>query len=67
MEVCIQNVIFSRMLKEVAIQIHYVPIITYFGIKKYKLVSLFINDLISNPNEIIEIYCKRWDIELLLM
>lgn len=55
------------MLKEVAIQIHYVPIITYFGIKKYKLVSLFINDLISNPNEIIEIYCKRWDIELLLM
>ena len=32
---------------------------------KYKLFSLLTNDMESDPNEIIEIYRKRWEIELL--
>ena len=41
------------------------PVITYVDIKKHKLVSLLTNDMESDPNEIIEIYHKRWEIELL--
>lgn len=65
MEVRIQNVTFSKMLKDGTILIHHTNIITYVDIKKHKLVSLLTNDMESNPNEIIEIYRKTWDIELL--
>ena len=65
MEVRIQNVIFSKMLKNGTVLIHHARIITYVDIKKHKLVSLLTNDMESDPNEIIEIYHKRWEIELL--
>lgn len=65
MEVRIQNVIFSKILKDDTILIHHARIITYVDIKKYKLVSLLTNDMELDPNEIIEIYRRRWEIELL--
>lgn len=65
MEVRIQNVTFSKMLKDGTILIHHTRIITYVDIKKHKLISLLTNDMKSGPNEIIEIYRKRWEIELL--
>ena len=65
MEVRIQNVTFSKKQKDDTTLIHHARIITYVDIKKHKLVSLLTNDLESDPNEIIEIYRKRWEIELL--
>ena len=65
MEVRIQNVTFSKMLKDGTILVHHARIITYVDIKKHKLVSLLTNDMESDPNEIMEIYRKRWEIELL--
>ena len=65
MEVRIQNVMFSKTLKDGIILVHHARIITYVDIKKHKLVSLLTNDMESVPNEIIEIYRKRWEIELL--
>lgn len=65
MEVRIQNVTFSKMLKDGTILIHHTRIITYVDIKKHKLISLLTNDMKSGPDEIIEIYRKRWEIELL--
>lgn len=65
MEVRIQNITFSKKQKDGTTLIHHARIITYVDIKKHKLVSLLTNDLESDPNEIIEIYRKRWEIELL--
>ena len=39
MEVCIQNVTFSKILKDGIVLIHHARIITYVDIKKHKLVS----------------------------
>lgn len=65
MEERIQNVMFSKTLKDRIILVHHARIITYVVIKKHKLVSLLTNDMESVLNEIIEIYRKRWEIELL--
>ena len=65
MEVRIQNVTFSKTLKDGTILIHHARIITCVDIKKHKLVSLLTNDMESDPNQIMEIYRKRWEIELL--
>ena len=65
MEVRIQHVTFSKVLKGGEILIHHARIITYADTKKHKLVALLTNDMESDPNEIIEIYRKRWEIELL--
>ena len=65
MEVRIQNVTFSKILKDGTVLIHHARIITYVDIKKHKQVSLLTNDMESDPNEIIEIYRKSWEIELL--
>ena len=65
MEIRIQNVTFSKILKDSTSLIRHARIITYVDIKKHKLVSLLTNDLESDPNKIIAIYRKRWEIELL--
>ena len=65
MEVRIQHVTFSKVLKGGEILIHHARIITYADTKKHKLVALLTNDMESGPNEIIEIYRKRREIELL--
>ena len=64
MEVRIQNVTFSKQVKEGVI-CHKARIITYADEKKHKLISLLTNDMDSDPNEIIAIYRQRWEIELL--
>ena len=64
MEVRIQQVAFTKHLKEGDI-IHYARIITYVDERKKKLIPLLTNDMESDPTEIIDIYRKRWEIELL--
>ena len=64
MEVRIQNVTFSKQVKDGVI-CHKARIITYVDEKKHKLISLLTNDMDSDPNEIIAIYRQRWEIELL--
>lgn len=65
MEVRIQHVTFSKVLKGDETLTYHVRIITYADTRKHKLVSLLTNDMESDPDEIIEIYRKRWEIELL--
>ena len=65
MEVRIQYVTFTKELKENKTLIHHARIITYADERKHKLVRLLTNDMESDPSEIIAIYHKRWEIELL--
>ena len=65
MEVRLQHVTFSKKLKGGDAITHNARIITYVDIRKHKLISLLTNDLDSDPDEIIAIYRKRWEIELL--
>ena len=58
MEVRIQHVTFSKVLKGGETLTHHARIITYADTRKYKLFSLLTNDMESDPNEIIEIYRK---------
>ena len=64
MEVRIQRVSFTKEKKPGRI-VHQARIITYVDEKKHKLISLLTNDGESDPDEIIAIYRKRWEIELL--
>ena len=64
MEVRIQHVTFTKQLKEKEF-IHHSRIITYVDEKKKRLIPLLTNDMDSDPSEIIDIYRKRWEIELL--
>lgn len=66
MEARIQIASFSKQLKDgESITTHRARIITYADEKKHKLISLLTNDMESDPSEIIAIYRKRWEIELL--
>jgi hypothetical protein len=65
MEVRLQYVTFSKQVKGGETIIHHARIVTYVDVKKRKLVSLLTNDLTSDPDEIIAIYRRRWEIELL--
>lgn len=65
MEVRLQHVTFSKQLKGGDTITHNARIVTYVDIKKHKLISLLTNDLDTDPNEIIAIYRRRWEIELL--
>ena len=65
MEVRLQYVSFSKQVKGGETIIHHARIVTYVDVKKRKLVSLLTNDLASDPDEIIAIYRRRWEIELL--
>jgi len=68
MEVRIQHVEFTKHKKGGEIIRHKARIVTYVDVKKGKkpkLISLLTNDMDSDPTEIIEIYRKRWEIELL--
>jgi hypothetical protein len=65
MEVRIQQVTFTKQMKDEEILIHKARIITYVDEEKRKLISLLTNDMDSDPTEIINIYRKRWKIELL--
>lgn len=65
MEVRVQRVTFTKQLKNGETVNHQACVITYADEEKHKLVSLLTNDRESDPSEIIAIYRKRWEIELL--
>lgn len=65
MEVRIQEVKFTKKKQGGETIVHHARIITYVDIKKHKLISLLTNDKEFDPVEIIEIYRRRWEIELL--
>ena len=65
MEVRIQLVTFTKQLKGGETLIHQARVITYVNEKKHKLIALLTNDMEWNSSEIIAIYRKRWEIELL--
>lgn len=65
MEVRFQYVTFSKQVKGGDTITHNARIVTYVDLRKHKLVSLLTNDMDSDPNEIIDIYRQRWEIELL--
>jgi len=64
-ETRMQHVTFSKRLKDGKTLTHHARIITYIDGKKPKLISLLTNDMDSDPSDIIAIYRKRWEIELL--
>jgi hypothetical protein len=63
----VQQVIFIKKVKDGEDIVHNARIITYADIKKtrVKLVSLLTNDMNMSVEEIVDIYRKRWEIELL--
>lgn len=65
MEVRIQHVTLTKTLKSGETIIHHARIITYPDASKRKLVQLLTNDMDSDPSDIIAIYRKCWEIELL--
>lgn len=67
MELRIQHVSFTKHIKEGEDITHHARIITYVDIKrgKARLVSLLTNDTDMEPEDIIAIYRKRWEIELI--
>ena len=65
MEVRIQHAAFAKERKDKEDITHHARIITYADERKHKLVRLLTNDMESDPADIIAIYRKRWEIELL--
>lgn len=64
MEVRIQQVTFTKQIKGGEKLTHQARLITYADERKRKLVQLLTNDMEYDASEIIEIYRKRWEIEL---
>ena len=67
MEYRIQHVSFTKKQKDADDIVHHARIITYMDIKKtrVKLIQFLTNDMDMDPEEIVAIYRKRWEIELL--
>ena len=65
MEVRVQEVRFTKKKQGGETIAHNARIITYVDVRKHKLISLLTNDMEFDPSEIIEIYRRRWEIELL--
>ena len=63
----VQNVSFTKKVKDGNDIIHKARIITYVDVKKTKtkLISLLTNDFSMEIEEIVDIYRQRWQIELL--
>ena len=65
MEVRVQEVTFTKQKSNEELLTHKARIITYIDIKKRKLIPLLTNDMELDPLDIVAIYHKRWEIELL--
>ncbi len=67
MEYRVQHVTFTKLLRDREDIVHHARIITYVDIKKTraKLVSLLTNNMDMEVEDIVEIYRKRWEIELI--
>ncbi|MGL5980329.1 MAG: transposase [Phocaeicola sp.] len=61
----IQHVTFSKQKRNDYSLTHKARIIAYIDIKKKKRIPLLTNDMDLDPLEIVAIYQKRWEIELL--
>ena len=67
MEYRVQHVVFRKRVKGGDDIVHHARIITYVDIRKGKarLISLLTNDMVMKVEDIVAIYRKRWEIELL--
>ena len=65
MEVRVQEVVFTKKQKDGERLEHHARIVTYVDEEKRKTISLLTNDTDLDPEEIVAIYRKRWEIELL--
>jgi hypothetical protein len=63
----VQHVTFTKRAKDGEEIVHHARIVTYVDVKKTraKLVSLLTNDMEMEAEEIVEIFRKRWEIELI--
>lgn len=63
----VQHVTFTKEISKEKTIVHHARIVTYVDIKKTtaKLVSLLTNDMEMDAEDIVDIYRKRWEIELL--
>ena len=63
----VQDVTFTKEAGKGNVIVHHARIVTYADIKKTraKLVSLLSNDMETDAKDIVDIYRKRWEIELL--
>ena len=67
MEYRVQHVTFTKRAKDGEDIVHHARIVTYVDVKKTraKLVSLLTNDMEMEAEEIVGIFRKRWEIELI--
>ena len=65
MEYRIRHVTFHKPIKDGGLIRHHARIISYIDAKKHKVIDLLTNDMDSAPEEIVDIYHQRWEIELL--
>ena len=67
MEYRVQHVTFTKRAKDGEDIVHHARIITYADIRKTRarLVSLLTNDMDMEAGDIVAVYRKRWEIELL--
>ena len=65
MEYRIRHVTFYKPVKNGGLIRHHARIISYVDVKKYKVIDLLTNDMDAAPEEIVDIYRQRWEIELL--
>ena len=65
MEYRIRHVTFYKPVKNGGLIRHHARIISYVDVKKHKVIDLLTNDMDADPEEIVDIYRQRWEIELL--
>lgn len=65
MEYRIRHVTFYKPVKDGGLIRHHARIISYVDVKKHKVIDLLTNDMDAAPEEIVNIYRQRWEIELL--
>ena len=65
MEYRIRHVTFYKPVKNGGLIRHHARIISYVDVKKHKVIDLLTNDMDAAPEEIVDIYRQRWEIELL--
>lgn len=65
MEYRIRHVTFYKPVKDGGLIRHHARIISYVDVKKHKVIDLLTNDMDADPEEIVDIYRQRWEIELL--
>lgn len=65
MEYRIRHVTFYKPVKDGGLIRHHARIISYVDVKKHKVIDLLTNDMDAAPEEIIDLYRQRWEIELL--